>query len=279
MNALALLLLTLPASGQGWAPPQTVWGAAGAFAPAVTPAAREVTVRERVLARLQNGPVPAAFVDAAFADARLAIDPDVIPRTSKPGEALPYDQYRKIFMTEARIAAGAKFYGDKQALVDAAAAAKSMDPFLLVALVGVETFYGTGTGKHVVFNALYTAADRIPARRNFADRELAEFLTLCHKDGYDVFSIKGSYAGAFGFGQFIPSTFNNYALDADGDGRREYDDWPDVLASIASYLSRNGYSRDPAGTYRAIFAYNHSDNYVRVVLELREAVASRAALP
>lgn len=274
MLSLALLLAAA-VSGQGWAPPETVWGTAGAFAPPAVPKSRAVTVRERVLAKLQGGPVPVSYVDAAFADPRLAIDPDVIPRTSNPGEALPYDKYRLIFMTEARISAGATFYLANEPLLKSAAA--GVDPLLLVALVGVETFYGRGTGKHLVFNALYTAADRIPARRVFADRELAEFITLCHKDRYDAFSIKGSYAGAFGFGQFIPSTFNNYALDFDGDGRRAYDSWPDVLASISSYLRRNGYAPDAAGTYRAIYAYNHHDHYVRVVLELRAAVAARVA--
>jgi membrane-bound lytic murein transglycosylase B len=277
VGAWALLLAAACAQGQVHGLPDAVWGLRWAELQAPPPPAqpREVTVKERVLARLQGGPVPPAFVEAAFADPRLAIDPDVIARIGAPGEALPYERYRKIFMTEERIAAGAAFARAQKDLLERAAAPTGVDPLLLVALVGIETFYGRGTGRHVVFNALYTAADRIPARRAFADRELAEFLTLCHADGYDVFSIKGSYAGAFGYGQFIPSTFNNYALDFDGDGKRGYDSWPDVLASIASYLKRNGYSPDPAGTYRAIYAYNHHDNYVRVVLEMRAAVAAR----
>lgn len=238
---------------------------------------REVTVRERVQAELSGSGVPASYVDAAFADPRLAIDPDVLPRISKPGEALPYSKYRLIFMTEARIAAGADFYNAQKPLLTRVAARYGVDPLLLTALVGVETYYGRGTGTHVVFNALYTIADRVPQRRAFADRELAELLKLCWRDRCDAFSVKGSYAGAFGYGQFIPSTYNRYAVDFDGDGARSWDRWPDVLASISNYLLASGYAPDAQGTRRAVYAYNHSDNYVRVVLELRDAVAGRVS--
>lgn len=249
-----------------------------AVSPQVPPAQpKAVPVVERVWAQLQGGPVPRAYVDGVFQDPRLAILQEVLDRVAKPGEALPYERYRLIFMTEARIAAGADFVAAQGPLLRRVKARYGVDPLLLASLVGVETFYGRAAGKHPVVNALYTLADRVPGRQTFADRELAEALKLLYAEGRDPFSLLGSYAGAFGFGQFIPSTFNRHAVDFDGDGRRTWDEWPDVLGSIANYLVANGYAPSDAGTRRAIYAYNHSDNYVRVVLELREAIRARSS--
>ena len=235
-----------------------------------------VPVRERVWNELKNSSVPRAFVDQLFDDARLAIDPAVIPRVSTPSEGLPYERYRLIFITERRIGGGAAFVKAHHTLLDQVSQRYgALDPLLLVSLVGVETVYGAAAGGHVVFNALYTLADRVPPRMRFAERELAELIKFCQADGRDAYSVKGSYAGAFGYGQFIPSSWNKYAVDFDGDGFKSHDRWPDVLATIANYLTLNGYRRDAAGTRRAVYAYNHSDNYVRVVLELRDEIAKR----
>lgn len=233
--------------------------------------------RADVSARLSGSGVPQAFIDKVFSDPRLQLDSRVLPSVGKPSEQLTYDQYRKIFMTPERIAAGRAFLAGHAALLARVESRYGVDRGLLAAFVGVETFYGRSTGRFLVINALYTIAQKVPVRAPFATRELAEFIKLCWQDGLDAFSVPGSYAGAFGYGQFIPSTFNRYAVDFDGDGRRSFDAWPDVLASISAYELAMGY--EAGGSYdegsrnwNAVFAYNHSDNYVRVVLELRQAL-------
>ena len=109
-----------------------------------------------------------------------------------------------------------------------------------------------------------------------------EFLVYCKEEGIDPFSVEGSYAGAFGFGQFIPSSFTHYSVDFNENGVREPYSWPEVLGSIANYLRMNGYTPNSANydktgdIYKAIYAYNHADNYVMAVLELTENIRERA---
>lgn len=231
--------------------------------------------------RLQGSGVSDAFVDAVFADPRAAIVPGVAERfaSTAPAESLPYDRYRAIFMTPQRIQAGADFITANRALLDSVQASRGVDEHLLAALAGVETFFGRNAGTIPTFGALYTISLRVPRRSDWAARELAELLRLSAPQGVDPHDIRGSYAGAFGLTQFMPSSFVQYAVDQDGDGQRRWDQWPDMLGSSANYLARHGYAgstftpSSPIG--RSIFAYNHSDNYVRVVLELREALKAR----
>ena len=111
---------------------------------------------------------------------------------------------------------------------------------------------------------------------------MAEFLKYCFNDHLDPQEVGGSYAGAFGFGQFIPSSFTRYAIDFDEDGVREPYDWPDVLGSIANYLRKNGYNANSVNydkdgdIWKSVYAYNHADNYVMAVLELTEEIRKRA---
>jgi membrane-bound lytic murein transglycosylase B len=125
---------------------------------------------------------------------------------------------------------------------------------------------------------LYTLIHQLPRKGKWASRELAEFILFCHGNKIDPHSILGSYAGAFGYGQFIPSSFNNYAIDFDGDSVRRHDEWPDVLGSIANYLLKNGYKPDTdnyskgSPNWESVFAYNRSNNYVGVVMELRQEI-------
>ena len=156
-----------------------------------------------------------------------------------------------------------------------------MDPFIFVTIAGIESNYGIHHSQYSVFNSLYTQIIEMPKRSKWASRELSEFLKYCYKDQLDPQEIGGSYAGAFGFGQFIPSSFNQYSVDFNEDGIREPYAWPDVLASIANYLRRNGYSpnsdnyKKGGSIWKSIYAYNHSENYVMAVLELAEEIRKR----
>lgn len=240
--------------------------------------------RRKVEAALA-GAIPAAELDAAFNDPLTRPIPGLEDRFRKPPEqGGSYDSYRRTFMTEQRIAAGARFLAEQRPTLDEVTRRYGMDAGLLAAFVGVETFYGRSPGKFDVFNALYTITMKVPSRSDWAARELAQLLKLCRSEGWRPHDRVGSYAGAFGWAQFIPSSFNAYAVDFDGDGRRRHDDWPDVLATVANYEVKHNY--EPGGSFDrgsrnwwAIYAYNHSDFYVRVVIELRAAILARHAGP
>jgi len=248
-------------------------------------------VYSAVLKYLEGSGVPVEFVRGAFEDPAVKILPEVVRRWDPPQRPeVPrpertYDDYRRIFIKPQRIEKGKNFYLGKQALIKDVAAHYGVDEFLLVAFPGVETYFGSYTGKYTVFNALYTTAHKVPRRSNWAARELAEYLKYCRRDRVEPQSIKGSYAGAFGFGQFIPSSFNHYAVDYDGDGVRRHNEWADVLGSIANYLVKNGYQ--PGDTdfskgssiWRAIWAYNHYEYYVRVIIDFRMEVMKKLGLP
>ena len=179
------------------------------------------------------------------------------------------------------MSAGANFYFENKDLISRVANKYGVDPFVIVTIAGVESNYGIHHSQYSVFNALYSQIHEIPRRSKWATRELAEFLKYCFKDQLDPQEIGGSYAGAFGYGQFIPSSFTQYSVDFNENGVREPYSWPDVLGSIANYLRMNGYQKNSdnykkgGDIYKSVFAYNHADNYVMAVLELTERIRER----
>ena len=230
--------------------------------------------------QLRGSSVPDSFVRGAFADPGVKVDQIIIDRFNRPAEGgrLTWEQYRAIFITKARIQRGAEFYKEHENLVDSIARDTGIDPFVFLAIAGVESYYGRFPGKFTVFNALYTAIHGVPKRRTWATKELAAYLKMSWREKSPPHSIKGSYAGAFGYTQFIPTSWEAYSVDRDGDGVREPYDWPDALASTANYLFRNGYKPNDTNyqrggsIWKAIYAYNHNDFYVRVVIEFRDAL-------
>ena len=228
-----------------------------------------------------NGAIPESFVRDAFAHKEVKIYKQIPERFAKPYEKQTWEKYRKIFVKESRINRGAKFYIDNIDLIKTISSEYKVDPFIFVTIAGIESNYGVHHSQYSVFNSLYTQIIEMPRRSKWASRELAEFLKYCYKDQIDTQEIGGSYAGAFGFGQFIPSSFNSYSVDFNEDGIREPYAWPDVLASIANYLRRNGYSANSknykkgGSIWKSIYAYNHSENYVMAVLELAEEIQKR----
>ncbi|MFQ6613230.1 MAG: lytic transglycosylase domain-containing protein [Fidelibacterota bacterium] len=225
--------------------------------------------------------VPETFVAAAFASSRIAVEEGVVRRFKKPYEKKPYATYRTLFLTPPRIERGQKFYQHNQKLFQAVADSFGVDPVLLLSIVGIESNFGEHHEDFSVFNALYTIIHRIPGKADWARNQLVEFLSFCYRDHIDPHTVFGSYAGAFGYGQFIPSSFNGYAVDFDGDGRVEPFGWEDTIGSVANYLRKNGYRPGETRFHRkssagkAVWAYNHSENYVRAVLEFREELLKR----
>lgn len=228
-----------------------------------------------------NGSIPETFVQKAFLHPELKIHKEIPDRFARPYEKKSWVEYRKIFVKESRIVAGKKFYNENKKLITEISKSFKVDPFIIVTIAGVESNYGIHHSQFSVFNSLYTQIHKMPRRSKWATRELAEFLKYCYEDKLDPQEIGGSYAGAFGFGQFIPSSFTTYSIDYNNNGVREPYSWPDVLGSIANYLRMNGYKADSndygknGDIWKSIYAYNHADNYVMAVLELNEEIKKR----
>jgi membrane-bound lytic murein transglycosylase B len=163
---------------------------------------------------------------------------------SRPAEAKPWHEYRSIFLTEPRIAGGAAFWAEHAATLERAESAYGIAAKYIVAIIGVETFYGRHEGKTRVLDSLATLAFRYPRRQEFFARELEQFILLTREEGLDARSLKGSYAGAMGIPQFIASSYRAYAVDFDGDRVRDLIGSPvDAIGSVANYLGEHGWRR------------------------------------
>ncbi|MCQ8180791.1 lytic murein transglycosylase B [Methylomonas sp. SURF-1] len=168
------------------------------------------------------------------------IQQPILDAMSKPAEGKPWFQYREIFMTEARIAGGVQFWKDNAATLQAVERQYGVPAEIIVAIIGVETKYGAHTGKYRVIDALATLGFAYPPRSEFFLKELEQFLVLAREEHMDPLQPMGSYAGAMGFPQFMPSSFRGFAKDFDGDGKRDIWSNPaDAIASVANYFVRN----------------------------------------
>ena len=126
---------------------------------------------------------------------------------------------------------------------NSAGARSGVAPEYLAAILGVETYYGRQTGNYRVLDALATLAFDYPARAKFFRDELEQFILLARDMNMNPLTVKGSYAGAMGAPQFMPSNYRRYAVDADGDGRIDlWNNWPDVCASVGNYLKEHGWN-------------------------------------
>ncbi|MEP6899009.1 MAG: lytic murein transglycosylase B [Rhodanobacter sp.] len=167
----------------------------------------------------------------------------ILDAMGRPAEGKPWKDYRPIFLTDRRIDDGIAFYREHRELVERIGREYHVAPEYLVAIVGVETFYGRVTGKYKVLDALVTLGLYYPPRAKFFRAELKTLLSLpdSHLAG-PVDTLTGSYAGAEGWGQFMPSSIRDYAVDEDRDGRIDLkNSLPDILASVANYFAGHGW--------------------------------------
>lgn len=178
---------------------------------------------------------------------------DILELMSKPAEkTLPWYEYRKIFLTRERIEGGVRFWKQNAAALDDAAATFGVDPQIIVAIIGVETRYGVNTGRHRVIDALATLAFDYPPRSKFFTGELEQYLLLAREEHIDLLKTTGSYAGAMGYGQFIPSSYRRFAVDFDANGKRDLWDSPrDITGSIANYFKAHGWEAGQPVAVRA----------------------------
>lgn len=217
---------------------------------AVEPAAAPVRVVAQADASLAARPEVQAFIremaarhgfdpnalSAVFGQAYT--QPDIIAAITRPAEAKPWHAYRDIFLTPARISGGVEFWRTHAATLARAEQLHGVPAEIIVAIIGVETRYGGNTGRHRVLEALATLAFDYPKRADFFRKELEHYLLLTREEGIDPLALKGSYAGAMGLAQFMPSSYRAYAVDFDGDRRRDL--WynpEDAIGSVANYLS------------------------------------------
>ncbi len=205
---------------------------------------------------------------------------DIIDKISRPAErTMNWGQYRKIFLTDKRTAQGVDFWArNEQALKDAEQQ-YGVPPQIIVAIIGIETFYGRITGRDKVLDALYTLSFYYPKRSKFFLGELESYLLLTREEKMDPAKPKGSYAGAMGLGQFMPSSYLSYAVDFDGDGKRDiWHNETDAIGSVANYFSRHGWSEGEPVTRQVKGVEQKHQNFVKAgmkpsitIAELRSA--------
>jgi len=166
----------------------------------------------------------------------------VLEAIASPAEGLPWYRYRSIFMTRERIEGGADFWETHAETLQRAEEEFGVDAAMLVAIIGIETYYGRHQGTHPVLDSLVTLGFDYPPRARFFRSELAHLFQLADEENLDIHELKGSYAGAMGAGQFISSSYRAYAVDFSGSGQRDlFNDWEDAIGSVANYFSEHGW--------------------------------------
>lgn len=166
----------------------------------------------------------------------------ILDAISRPAEAKPWYEYKQIFVNRERVRGGVLFWNDNADIIQKVAKQYRVAPEIMVAIVGVETRYGKHKGQYPVLDSLSTLAFAYPPRSSFFRGELKQYLLMSREEKFDPLDQKGSYAGAMGMPQFISSSFRRYAVDFDGDGKRDlWENTADVLGSVANYFKRHGW--------------------------------------
>jgi membrane-bound lytic murein transglycosylase B len=175
----------------------------------------------------------------------------VLTAISRPAEKTKtWSDYRRIFLTEKRIEQGKQFLKDNAELLEKAEKEFGVPKEIIGAIIGVETFYGKRQGSYRVLDSLSTLAFDYPKRSLFW-RELKHFFVMSQEQHVDPSTVKGSYAGAMGYGQFIPSSYRRYAVDYDNDGLKDlWTNKADAIGSVANYFKRHGWKKDQAENQR-----------------------------
>ncbi|MBT6263392.1 MAG: lytic murein transglycosylase B [Halieaceae bacterium] len=201
----------------------------------------ERTERDEVLANVVEQGVDRTWAAALLDQAERK--QSILDAISRPAEKTkPWYDYRKIFLTDKRAREGVAFAQQNAETLAKVSDQTGVPASVITAIIGVETFYGRITGSYRVIDALATLAFDYPKRSPFFTRELQNFLVLAYESGKDPLALKGSYAGAMGYGQFMPSSYRAYAVDYDGDGVADiWTNADDAIASVANYFLRHGW--------------------------------------
>ena len=200
----------------------------------------------------------------------------IIDLISKPAEKmLSWAEYRPIFMTRARINAGTAFWRENREALEAISAETGVPVEIMVGIIGVETYFGRITGGHRVLDALATLAFAYPPRSKFFRGELEQFLLLVREEQMLATDAFGSYAGAMGRPQFMPSSYRAYAVDSTGDGKRDiWSNWTDVAGSIANYFLKHGWKPGEETVARATLSHSWKGPVPENTLKPEETISS-----
>lgn len=218
-----------------------------------------------------------AELRALFADA--AQRQDIIERISRPAEKVwTWARYQRHLVDQDRIDRGVNFWNEHHELLAQAEQRYGVAPEYVVAILGIETRYGSITGNFRVLDALATLGFDYPPRSAFFRKELTEFLLLAREENKDPRTLLGSYAGAMGYGQFIPSSYRYYAVDFNGDGARDiWQDPADAIGSIANYFARHHWRGDSVVARRVSVSGSSADALANQGLTLKNTVADLRA--
>ncbi|GAB6141078.1 lytic murein transglycosylase B [Methylosoma difficile] len=225
---------------------------------------------------------------------------DPVKQPTRPGS---WTRYRNKFLTDAHISNGVEFWRNNADAIERASQTYHVDPEYIVGIIGVETYFGKNFGRTRIFDALTTLSFDTYRRSKYFMSELENFLLMARDEGFDPKQPQGSWAGAMGYGQFMPSSFRRLAVDFNQDGRRDLWHPHDAIGSVAHYFSRNGWqyhspvtkparpSNDPAvielstvegneywythPNFKVIKKYNNSNKYAMAVHQLAQAIKAR----
>lgn len=221
--------------------------------------------------------------------ARAERQQSILDAIARPAEkAKPWKDYRRLFVTSDRIVQGVAFWRDHAAALARAERETGVPAAIIVAIIGVETRYGRNTGNYRVLDALSTLAFDYPPRADFFRGQLVEFFLMAREQKLAPDHMLGSYAGAMGFGQFMPSSYRKYAVDFDGDGVVDIvNDIDDAIGSVGNYLKGYGWQRGAPIVVRASVKEPLPDGLLKETLEpvttLRDyrakGITALAALP
>jgi membrane-bound lytic murein transglycosylase B len=200
----------------------------------------------------------------------------ILEAIARPAErTLEWHEYRAIFVTEKRIDAGVVFWQEHEAELDRISEESGVSKEILVGIIGVETYFGRITGGYRVLDALATLAFDYPPRAKFFRSELEQFLLLVREEDMDATQATGSYAGAMGAPQFMPSSYRAYAVDSSDDGKRDiWSNWSDVIGSVANYFVEHGWEKDGEVVAAASLGDSWRGEPPKNILKATETVAS-----
>jgi membrane-bound lytic murein transglycosylase B len=205
-----------------------------------------------------------------FTDDRIVLYPPVVEKSGRG-----FDYFHKKFglLTKKSIQRGQSILKENKEAFNKIEETFGVEKRIILGILRVETNFGAHTGNYFVFNSLLSMALIVNRRSSWAEEELIEFLCICKGQNKDPLSVKGSWAGAFGISQFVPTSYTKFAVDGNNDGVINLFDFHDAAASIANYLRRHGYERNrPVSNREAVYAYNHCDNYVKAIFAYAKAL-------
>jgi membrane-bound lytic murein transglycosylase B len=202
----------------------------------------------------------------------------ILKAIARPAEKTKaWHEYRDIFVTDTRTEQGVEFYHAYAASLQRAEREYGVPAEIIVSIIGVETRYGRNKGSYRVIDALSTLAFDYPARSSFFSKELKHFLILSREQSLPTTELLGSYAGAMGYGQFMPSSYRSYAVDFDGDGVVDIWNNPvDAIGSVANYFSRHGWRTGEAVVSRATVDDDYEQGMANTGLKPTKTVADLA---